>query len=166
LSIWRVIVEDNSEARNLMEKLQRVDFIMHRKLWQNLHLKEKPPGVILLARLLRTAKESPTGHRISDLAGSFNITASGVTQLVTSLEERGLVARTMDTEDRRGVRVHLTESGAGEAERIMASINAVFSGLVDHLGHEKSRRLLDLLTEVTQYFDTFDAKSIADSEQR
>ena len=159
-------MEDNSEVRNLMEKLQRVDFIMHRKLWQNLNLKEKPPGVVLLARLLRTAKEYPTGHRISDLAGSFGITASGVTQLVTSLEERGLVARSMDAEDRRGVRVHLTEAGAAEAERIMASINAVFCGLVDHLGHEKSRRLLELLTEVTQYFDKLDAKSHAEPEQR
>jgi DNA-binding MarR family transcriptional regulator len=159
-------VEDNSEVRSLMEQLQRVDFIMHRKLWQKLNLKEKPPSVMILARLRRTAQECPTGQRVSDLAGSFNVTASGVTQLVTTLEERGLVARSMDPEDRRGVRVHLTEAGAAEAERIMASINGVFSGLVDHLGHEKSLRLLELLTEVTKYFDKLDTTPPAESEQR
>ncbi|MGA2477216.1 MAG: MarR family transcriptional regulator [Spirochaetia bacterium] len=149
-----------------MDKLKTVDYIMHRKLWQKLNLKEKPASVMILARLLVTARDNPGGIRVSDLAGSFNVTASGVTQLVTGLEERGYVARTMDPDDRRGVLVHLTEPGAREAEAIMTTVDAVFSGLVDHLGHEKSRQLLDLLTDVTRYFEGLDARSRTESEQR
>jgi DNA-binding MarR family transcriptional regulator len=155
-----------TEVRNLMDKLKSVDWIMHRKLWQKLNLREKPPSVMILARLLRTSRENPAGTRVSDLAAALEITASAVTQLVTVLEERGFVARTMDPEDRRGVLVHLTEAGSREAESIMASINEVFSGLVDHLGHEKSRQLLSLLTEVTRYFEGLETRSPAEFEQR
>ena len=87
--------QKSRDARDLIEKLQRVDCIMHRKLWRQLNLKEKPGYVMILAKLLKATKASPEGLRISDLASAFDVTASSVTQMVTGLEERGLVGRNM-----------------------------------------------------------------------
>ena len=49
--------------------------------------------------------------KVSELSSRMHVTSPSITQLVTSLEERGLVVRTMDREDRRSVKVSLTEKG-------------------------------------------------------
>lgn len=139
---------------------------MHRKLRRQLNLKEKPGYVMILAKLLRATKASPEGLRISDLASAFDVTASSVTQMVTGLEERGLVGRNMDSEDRRAVRVFLTEEGRVSAVSMMDSVGRLFSGLVDYLGHEKSREFLELLTDVTHYFDGLDVQDSQNSCER
>ena len=144
------------DVRDLIEKLKTVDFIMHRKLWQKLDLKLKPGHVMLMVRLYQARGAAPDGLRVSELATAFSVTASGVTQLVTVLEEQGLVTRRMDPEDRRAVRVTLTERGLREAESLRTAVDGIFSGLVAHLGREKSRRLLALLAEVAAYFDGLD----------
>ena len=117
--------QSSSDPRNLMEKLRRVDLLTHRKLWQKLNIKEKPGHFMILARLRRAAAENPTGLRVSDLAAAFDITSPGVTQIVTALEKRGYVGRTMDPEDRRAVRVFLTETGIRKAESVMGSVDAI-----------------------------------------
>lgn len=153
------------DVRELIDKLKSVDYIMHRKLWHKLNLKLKPGHVMLMVRLRQAAKSSPQGLRVSELASAFNVTASGVTQLVTALEEQGHVTRRMDPEDRRAVRVSLTETGLREAESMHAAVDAIFAGLVEHLGHEKSRRLLALLNEVTLYFEGMDTPGASDSKE-
>jgi DNA-binding MarR family transcriptional regulator len=118
---------------------------------------------MLMLWLYGRARENRGGFRVSELASAFNITASGITQLVTSLEEQGHISRRMDPEDRRAVLVSLTDAGLRLAQSMWASVDATFSGLVEHLGQEKSRRLLALLTEVTQYFDGLDARNASHS---
>lgn len=158
--------QKSQDARDIVEKLQRVDCIMHRKLRRQLNLKEKPGYVMILSKLLKTAKASPEGFRISDLASAFDVTASSVTQMVTGLEERGLVGRNMDSEDRRAVRVSLTEEGRLLAASMIDSIDSLFSGLVDYLGHDKSREFLELLSEVAHYFDSLTVQDSQNSCER
>ncbi len=141
------------DVRALVDKLKKVDIIMHRKLWRELDLKEKPGAIMLLGRLLTRERAGDGGVRVSDLAANSDVTASGITQIVTALEERGQVRRDMDPDDRRAVRVHLTDEGRAAAERVMASVDSVFGGLVAHLGKAKTRELIELLSLVTEYFD-------------
>jgi DNA-binding MarR family transcriptional regulator len=126
---------------------------MHRRLWRELKINEKPAYVMMLGKLRRREKSNPEGIRVSDLAAASDITASGVTQMITGLEERGYVGRSMDPDDRRAVRVFLTEAGRKEADAMLASITALFAGLVEYLGEKKSRELLESLSEVCAYFD-------------
>ena len=48
---------------------------------------------------------------MKDLGERLSITPGGVTRIVTSLEEKELVRREIDPEDRRGINVKLTEKG-------------------------------------------------------
>jgi DNA-binding MarR family transcriptional regulator len=142
----------------MIEQLKRVDYFLHRRLWQSLNLEVRPGHVMLMVKLARTAKDNPQGLRVSELASSFNVSAPGVTQLVTGLEEKGYVSRSMDPEDRRAVRVSLTESGCRLAESLKTSMETTFAGLVEHLGHDKCRRLLALLADMLRYFDQRDPR--------
>jgi DNA-binding MarR family transcriptional regulator len=152
--------------RELVERLKRLDFVMHRKLWKGLDVREKAGYFMVMARLVHAAKTSAEGMRISDLANTFGVTASGITQIVTNLEERGWVTRGMDPEDRRAVRVQVTKTGARFAEGMLASVDATFAGLIERLGPRKIATLCDILEEMNAYFDEVEARKNAEAPQK
>ena len=55
---------------------------------------------------------------MKELGEHLSITPGGVTRIITSLEEKKLVKREIDPDDRRGINVNLTEQG----ERIVSDI--------------------------------------------
>jgi DNA-binding MarR family transcriptional regulator len=158
--------KDVIRAKDLSAQLKRVDFLLHRRFWNELKFKERPASFMLLARIRKTTKEGEDGARVSELAQATGITASGITQMVTTLEERGMVGRKMDPEDRRAVRVYLTEEGKRSIDQMMGSLDSVFSGLVEHLGQEKSRIFLEVLNDVIQYFENQGTLDCQDSDTR
>jgi DNA-binding MarR family transcriptional regulator len=65
----------------------------------------------------------------ADLAREYGIDASAVTRLIDRLEKRGLITRLRSEEDRRVVRLALTEEGRALA----GQIPAIFTGVLDRL---------------------------------
>ena len=85
------------------------------------------------ATLSRLSKEGP--HRLTDLARAEGGSQPNMTQLVTRLERAGLVRRSADSRDGRGVLVEITEAGR-DLVRLRRARRA-----------ETLRRLVDELTE-------------------
>ncbi|MGH7910162.1 MAG: MarR family winged helix-turn-helix transcriptional regulator [Candidatus Dormibacteraceae bacterium] len=73
------------------------------RLWRQAHL------TLTQARLLRTLRDGPVGQ--SELGRALNLSPASVTRLIDRLEERGLLLRERDGEDRRRVAVKLLPSG-------------------------------------------------------
>ena len=153
-------------AQNLAAQLKRVDFLIHHRFWHELKFKERPASFMLLSRIRKAADKGEDGARVSELALATGITASGITQMVTALEERGMVGRKMDPEDRRAVRVFLTEQGKRATDQMMDSLDSVFGGLAEYLGQEKSRAFLEILNEVIQYFGDQSPLDCQDSDAK
>jgi len=65
----------------------------------------------------------------AELAREYGIDASAVTRLLDRVEKRGLLARVRSIEDRRVVRLELTEEGRAIAERLPD----IFCGVLDQL---------------------------------
>lgn len=63
------------------------------------------------ARALRTLGESEVPLRMSDLARRFDVTPRSATSVAEALEQRGLVTREIDPNDRRSILLRLTEAG-------------------------------------------------------
>ncbi|MFE0130058.1 MarR family winged helix-turn-helix transcriptional regulator [Streptomyces sp. NPDC059037] len=62
--------------------------------------------------LSESAAEDGSGaYRVQEIAGRVHLSQSALSRLVGRLEKDGLVERGMCSEDRRGVRVCLTEKG-------------------------------------------------------
>src|SRR5829696_5410069 len=70
----------------------------------------------VLATLRRTGP--PYQLRPSDFTGSLMLTSSGTTKRLDRLERAGLVERTPDPDDRRGVIITLTEAGHELMDRV------------------------------------------------
>lgn len=157
---------DAQDAQNLRDQLKRVDHLLHHRFWKSLNLQERPAGLMIMSRLRKAASREEDGLRVSELALASGITASGITQIVTGLEERGMIGRKMDPEDRRAVRVYLTEKGRRNTDEMVATLDAVFGDIVEHLGHEKVRVFLDILNDLIAYLDKPEAEPGSAAETR
>ncbi|MEU6002738.1 MarR family transcriptional regulator [Streptomyces sp. NPDC047197] len=57
------------------------------------------------------ASDGDCAYRVQDIAGRVHLSQSALSRLIGRLEKDGLVERAMCSEDRRGVRVVLTDKG-------------------------------------------------------
>lgn len=92
------------------------------------------------------------GVKTSELSNILNVASPTITQQINSLERRGFVERNVDKEDRRAVRIRVTEEGEEVLKKASEEFEASINGLVEHLGQEKSEQLADLLSETFNYF--------------
>ena len=105
------------------------------------------------ALLYKRATESEeAGIKVSEIGNLLNVASPTVTQQIKSLETHGFVERNIDKEDRRAVRVTLTDSGLCVVQVASDNYLASVNGLVEYLGEEDSKRLADLLQRVFFYF--------------
>jgi DNA-binding MarR family transcriptional regulator len=105
----------------------------------------------LLFHIKGSCTSEPEGVKVSELSSRMHVTSPSITQIVTNLEERGLVTRMMDRDDRRSVKVSLTEKGNEITRKAEEHLMATLTGLVEHLGRDKSLQLIDILGDVFNY---------------
>ena len=93
--------------------------------------------------ILMTVKESPKS--MVYLANEVLMTQAGITAAIDRLEEKGLVKRERDREDRRIINVQITESGVRATEEAMQVYEEMASELMKDLGIEEKEKLIALL---------------------
>ena len=108
---------------------------------------------ILLFVIRRYLHSHQRGPKVSELGGFLRVTTPSVTQMINGLEARGLVERGPDPEDRRVVRVRLTEEGLRVTQEAEESMRKETEGLIERLGEERARLLVELLSEAIHYFE-------------
>ena len=100
----------------------------------------------VLATLRRTGP--PYQLRPSDFTGSLMLTSSGTTKRLDRLERAGLVERTPDPDDRRGVIITLTEAGHELIDRVTEAHMANEARLLEGLSPTERDRLAALLRKL------------------
>lgn len=105
------------------------------------------PNEIFLMMALRHGATRP-----SELAARMGISAGAVTQILTGLEENGLITRTDDPDDRRSVFASFTDKGRGILDREMESTGRAYAGFAAELGRDDTLRLIGLLERANTYF--------------
>ena len=100
------------------------------------HLSTGEAGVLRCLYLKGDAMSAGELSRVMDIG------TGGVANLLKSLEGKGYVARTMNPEDRRGIRVSLTDSGRGLAAVKERETLDLTAGLLARLGKEDTEQLI------------------------
>lgn len=113
----------------------------------------KSSEIFLLFKIKKTAKSEAPGIKISEISRLLKVAPPTITQLINGLETHGFVERSADKEDRRAVRISLTDKGESVIKKASEELFTSFNGLVDYLGEEKSADLADLLSKVYFYFN-------------
>jgi DNA-binding MarR family transcriptional regulator len=106
----------------------------------------------LLVMVMMNLEDGQKGLPASDISDLLRITPGGVTHLLNPLEEQGYIERLPDQKDRRIVRIGLTRKGAQAARTLVAEAQRQLVGLVEHLGEQDSRILIELLSRAVVYF--------------
>lgn len=85
---------------------------------------------------------------MKELGERLDITPGGVTRIITGLEEKGIVERRIDSEDRRGINVILTKRG----ERIVGDIRSTSLGLhaeiIERIDPSSRRNVIDAIEKL------------------
>lgn len=96
--------------------------------------------------------EAPT-MKVSEISKLLHVTSPTITQMLKGLEANGLVERHIDPNDRRSVRIALTERGEKVAQHAEKIFTDSFIGLAEFLGEEESNQLIELLSKAYRYFN-------------
>ena len=94
-------------------------------------------------RLLKAAR--PESVPTLALADRLVSRAPDITRMIDRLEERGLVARERQAEDRRVVRLHITDGGLELLTQIAAPLSACHARQLGHLADADLKKLSALL---------------------
>ena len=111
----------------------------------------KGSEIMLLFMLNDARRRFPEGIPVSELSRTLSVRPPSITPLLAGLEEKELLERTMDRNDRRIVRVLLKERGQRLVLEQRRHMVERFRGLVEHLGVEKSVLLTQLINEAFEY---------------
>ena len=89
----------------------------------------------------------------SELAEKLSLVPGRMTDILNTLEKKGMIRREKDPEDRRRVLVMITPKGIRNVTERREQIRMQYSGLYEALGLEDMIKLIELLVKVNQYFD-------------
>jgi Transcriptional regulators len=98
--------------------------------------------------VLRIVKKN-ANISIKDLAGLLGITSSATTQVVDSLVKKGLLFRKRNTDDRRILKVWLTEKSSKQIELIKSKSFSTLSSFFDTLDDDELLKYCELSDRIT-----------------
>jgi DNA-binding MarR family transcriptional regulator len=87
---------------------------------------------------------------LSELSERIRAQNSTVTGIIDRMERESLVTRTRSTEDRRVVKIRLTDKGAKIARAIAVEPMEIFRGALDSLSPGETRELMKILTKIAR----------------
>lgn len=93
------------------------------------------------------SQQAPT---MKDIAGHLMVRPSSVTTLIKSLEAKGFVAREADQEDRRTIRIRLTEKGKKRLAEKMRMMQKHLGEVVGVLSEKEKDTFITLLEKITK----------------
>lgn len=106
----------------------------------------------VMASILEAAKSHgkpfvDTGLPMKTLSEERNCTPAMITKLITGLEERGYVKRELSTDDRRGVKVCVTQKGYDVWQSDHMLYHRTLEQIGERMGKEKVMMLFELAEE-------------------
>ena len=107
-----------------------------------------PAFVMLKSLKQREEKGEVGGTWISEMKDYLCVSKAAVSQLLSSLESKGLVTRETDSKDRRSIIVRLTPKGAEMIERIERNFDASIDMLINRIGEEDTREMIRLIYRI------------------
>ena len=91
------------------------------------------------------------GTPSTQLGPRMGMEKTSLSRLLNNLESHGMIERRNDSEDRRIVRVHLTEDGKKERDRARQAVRKFNRWMADQLGTDRMARLLEDLQQLNAH---------------
>lgn len=103
----------------------------------------------VLTCLLRSEEELHPG----ELAEKLSLVPGRMTDILNTLENKGMICREQDPLDRRKVLIKITPKGIRDVTERREKVRVQYSGLYQALGMYDTVKLIELLKKLNRYFD-------------
>jgi DNA-binding MarR family transcriptional regulator len=131
---------ETEEQTELAARLRLVVGRLHRRI--RIDGRESIPPLQLSA-LVTVEEHGPL--RLSELARREAVTAPTMSRVLAALDEQGLVIRTPDPHDARGVRIVLSEDGAARLAEVRSHRTALVARRLARLDRAERQRIVAAL---------------------
>ncbi|MFT5411341.1 MAG: DNA-binding MarR family transcriptional regulator [Verrucomicrobiales bacterium] len=100
--------------------------------------------------VILTIRRQGSGETLSPsvLSEEMMLSTSAMTNRLERLKKRGLIARSMDPNDRRGIKVQLTDEGFALADKMVVSHVETEESMLSSLTEAERNKLRSLLTKI------------------
>lgn len=148
VALWRKVRPDlDPSSTEVIGRIVRMEYFITRRVLQDLARHSINVGEFdVLAALRRQG--APYQLSPNQMQEMVLISSGALTNRINRLESAGLVRRTPDQDDRRGVNVSLTEKGLQVIEEAAGRHLAAEAELVDILTQEERQTLAGLLKKL------------------
>ncbi|HEX3010434.1 MAG TPA: MarR family transcriptional regulator [Syntrophomonadaceae bacterium] len=119
-----------------------------KKIEKNLTLQLDEAGVTIPQSFILNYLLQDNGATLKEIGNKSLIDSSSMTVLVDKLEKDGLVERQLDTQDRRAIRVFITEKGREVGQKVVHIGNVFNSNLYDLLGEGNQKEFIHGLNNI------------------
>lgn len=87
----------------------------------------------------------------SQLASSLKASSGRISTVLAALEKKGLITRDIDPDDRRIIRVNLTDAGRERSKCDLEEMRSAICWIFSQMGERRTREFVDLLSEFSTY---------------
>ena len=147
---------DSSDSIKLYTALHRLGRQMHRCAH---HLGHADGYYREQSRLLLLIMEND-GVIQRDLADEMDVRPSSMTEMLTKMEQLGLVVRKQDEKDQRVMHIFLTDQGKNAAKESQNATQEVTETLFKGLTDEEIRQMLNLAEKLCAHLDAIDSAEL------
>ncbi len=141
-----------------MQEFRRMD-MHHRR--RNDEIFGREFGFLHMIESFQRDNPQIPGIYVNELAECTGMTKSGVSKYLHRLEERGMITRTVDPDNRRNTFVSLAPAGRAFCERQHTCLNTIICRVAADIGEQ---RFLDIMSGVREIMHSM-AREIAVQEQ-
>lgn len=113
----------------------------------------KKLGISIPQAFILFCLKEENGLTLKEIGSRTLVDSSSMTVLVDKLEKTQLVTRKLDNQDRRAIRVFITEAGLEMADEITNLIADINTLLFDLLGEENQKEFLHGLNNIVKKLD-------------
>ena len=114
-------------------------------------VKKSEARVLLCVEFLHNEKKCKVN--ISEISKNLSITPPSATEFVKNLINKGYLEKHVSPKDKRFIEITLTDDGKKIVQDLKKYFNSLFSGIIEKLGTEQSKLLIELLDIVNVYFE-------------
>lgn len=111
-----------------------------------------------LSMLREHLKEHPEGMHVRELAQCARVSAPRVSRMLRDMEEKGLIERRIDKNDRRNTYITLTEGGEAAWQRTRDRLSTFLDRVVERMGPEHVQTMIDLWNQFAAILEDERAK--------
>ncbi len=125
---------------NMRAAMKKIDRVFSSKL--------EEIGISIPQSFILFCLQEENGLTLKEIGSRTLIDSSSMTVLVDKLEKDELVKRKLDSQDRRAIRVFITEAGMDMAEKISIVISNLNTLLFDLLGEGNQKEFIHGLNNI------------------